>query len=966
VAEELGRQQVGEETQGASPGNDKAGEDLGFLIPADKPDVLGRLGHYDILEVIGRGGMGIVLRAFDDRLRRVVAIKVMAAQLATNATARKRFQREAQAAAAVSHDHIVTIHAVEETSGLPYIAMQYVAGLSLQQRLERDGPLQLHEILRIGMQTASGLAAAHAQGLVHRDIKPANILLENGVERVKITDFGLARAATETSLTQSGVVAGTPQYMAPEQAEGKAIDQRTDLFSLGSVLYATCTGRAPFCASGTIAVLKRVCEETPTPIRETNPDVPDWLVAIIDKLHAKDPAQRYQSAAEVAELLGRHLAHVQHPSVVPLLPSPPGRWVGGELLSPAQPRRRRLAVAAVFLCFLVGLSLTEATGVTNVRGTVIRIFTPDGTLVLESNDPGVKVTIEGDGGLIITGAGLEEIRLRPGSYKVHADRDGKPVVLDRELVSIAKGGREIVKVKMEAPPPEAAKTEKGAFVLLAGGRERKFDTLAGAVQGASDGNTIEILGNGPFVTKPIVIDQKALTLRAGKGFWPVIKADPDESGQILINTNAALVVEGLDLQWLNAPALDGAQVHWKQLLECSSPAGRLQVAHCRFLMNRRAGLDGGMSCIQAWGASCQLRNCQFGAIGVSVGLGCSPQAELLVDNCLMVGSGVYLPLMHAGPAKVALKRNTFVGFGQFVAIDFNKKFDPPTDEKVVPSLQMQASANIFDGTMEVRHFDSAAAAEKLLTKLVTWREDGNLYLLPMDIDLLWMRQSPEKASPVPTKTMADWKSLWGMDDLDSKRGKAKFQGGDLVAKAKLTPELVAPEDFRLRRDSDAYQVGKGGKDLGADVDLVGPGAAYERWKKTPAYQEWLKETGQVLTAAPAMPQPEAAKRELAKWQGEWENTDFGRLAINGDRWSWQPKDGTEVVSTIKIVEVTDKMTHVLLLNTGLDGKVRTIQTILRVEGETLHNCGTIGPVRPTEFAQKQGYLYVQWKRVAKK
>src|SRR5262249_45176557 len=151
-----------------------------------------------------------------------------------------------QAAAAVSHDHIVTIHAVEETNGIPYLVMQCIAGLSLQQRLDRDGPLQLHEILRIGMQTASGLAAAHAQGLVHRDIKPANILLENGVERVKITDFGLARAATEASLTQSGVVAGTPQYMSPEQAEGKAIDQRTDLFSLGSVLYAMCTGQAPF------------------------------------------------------------------------------------------------------------------------------------------------------------------------------------------------------------------------------------------------------------------------------------------------------------------------------------------------------------------------------------------------------------------------------------------------------------------------------------------------------------------------------------------------------------------------------------------------------------------------------------------------------------------------------------------------------------------------------------------------
>src|SRR5205807_6333417 len=180
-------------TQGEAPAS-RGEEKLAFLAPSDNPDSLGRLGHYEVLEIIGLGGMGIVLRAFDDKLHRVVAIKVMAAQLATNATARKRFTREAQAAAAVTHDHIVTIHAVEEANGLPYIAMQYVAGLSLQQRLDRDGPLALHEILRIGMQTASGLAAAHAQGLIHRDVKPANILLENGVERVKITDFGLARA----------------------------------------------------------------------------------------------------------------------------------------------------------------------------------------------------------------------------------------------------------------------------------------------------------------------------------------------------------------------------------------------------------------------------------------------------------------------------------------------------------------------------------------------------------------------------------------------------------------------------------------------------------------------------------------------------------------------------------------------------------------------------------------------------
>ena len=144
------------------------------------------------------------------------------------------------------HDHVVAIHSVGAWKGLPYLVMAYVPGRSLQECLDAEGPLETKEIARIGLQTALGLAAAHAQGLVHRDVKPANILLENGVQRVRITDFGLARAVDDASLTRSGVVTGTPQYMSPEQTRSEAVDHRTDLFSLGSTLYALCTGHAPF------------------------------------------------------------------------------------------------------------------------------------------------------------------------------------------------------------------------------------------------------------------------------------------------------------------------------------------------------------------------------------------------------------------------------------------------------------------------------------------------------------------------------------------------------------------------------------------------------------------------------------------------------------------------------------------------------------------------------------------------
>src|SRR5208283_4267081 len=190
------------------------------LEATDEPNVLGRLGGYDVLEIIGRGGMGVVLKGFDRELKRCVAIKVLAPHLAQNSLAKKRFTREAQAAAAIVHPNVLAIHQVQPSGRLPFLVMPLVAGESLAQRLAAQGRLELKEILRIAMQAAAGLAAAHEQGLVHRDVKPANILLEKGVERAVLTDFGLARAADDVTLTRWGVIAGTPQYMSPEQARG--------------------------------------------------------------------------------------------------------------------------------------------------------------------------------------------------------------------------------------------------------------------------------------------------------------------------------------------------------------------------------------------------------------------------------------------------------------------------------------------------------------------------------------------------------------------------------------------------------------------------------------------------------------------------------------------------------------------------------------------------------------------------
>ncbi len=284
---------------------------LDFLEPCDVPGRLGKIGPYEVTDVIGRGGMGVVLRAHDPKLNRTVAVKVLAPQFAVNPTARKRFLREAQAVAAVTHPHVITIHAVDQTEKTPYLVMECIDALSLQEKIDRCGHLEVKEILRIGAQIAAGLAAAHAHGLVHRDIKPSNILLENHVERVKITDFGLARAVDDVSISRTGEVAGTPEFMSPEQAQAQSVDPRSDLFSLGAVLYAMCTGRSPFRAESTVAVLRRVCDDVPRPIREVNPDIPEQLVATIDRLLAKNPDDRFQTAEEVSNLLLGYLAHLQ-------------------------------------------------------------------------------------------------------------------------------------------------------------------------------------------------------------------------------------------------------------------------------------------------------------------------------------------------------------------------------------------------------------------------------------------------------------------------------------------------------------------------------------------------------------------------------------------------------------------------------------------------------------------------------
>ncbi|WP_182867909.1 serine/threonine-protein kinase [Rhodopirellula sp. JC639] len=417
-----------------------------FLQSSDDPGSIGRFARYEIKRILGRGGMGIVMQALDTSLGRHCAVKVLVPELASSAASRRRFSREARSAAAVVHPHVVPIQTVDEYNGIPYLVMPVVEGQSLQQRVDADGPLSVIETVRIASQVAEGLAAAHDQGLVHRDIKPANVLLENGVERVQITDFGLARAVDDASMTRSGVIAGTPQYMSPEQAHGDTIDHRSDLFSLGSLTYFMLAGRSPFRAETTMGVLNRIGNDEPRGIRSINADAPQWLEQIVLRLLSKSPDDRFQSAAEVAELLQNWHAHLQQPDIMVRPPEPTALAAGlpthtSTFKDSADSSRGR---------FTKWLIATAALACFAVLATVIVLETNKGTIRIESNsraDVPIRI-IQGQKIVDQLSVSLEgaTTRLSAGNYRIEVDGEATDVHLSGDRVTLKRGETWLAKI----------------------------------------------------------------------------------------------------------------------------------------------------------------------------------------------------------------------------------------------------------------------------------------------------------------------------------------------------------------------------------------------------------------------------------------------------------------------------------------------------------------------------------------
>jgi tRNA A-37 threonylcarbamoyl transferase component Bud32/DNA-binding beta-propeller fold protein YncE len=321
------------------------------LAPPEAADELGRLGNYRVLRILGAGGMGVVFEAEDLNLKRRVALKALLPTLGASATARRRFLREARAAAEVESDHVVAIYQIGEDRGVPYLAMQFLKGESLDVRMRRTRSLPMSEVLRIGREIALGLSAAHAKGLVHRDVKPSNTWLEVGTGRVKILDFGLARSASgDSELTRQGAILGTPAYMSPEQARGLPATFQSDLFSLGTLLYQLCTGKHPFKGNDTVDTLLAVATDAPPSPCAINADVPPGLDNLIMHLLAKDAKDRPGSARAVADVLGMiDPASRAEPADVVTTSVP--------VVTPAAPRHRVWLVASLLVIVALGVFL---------------------------------------------------------------------------------------------------------------------------------------------------------------------------------------------------------------------------------------------------------------------------------------------------------------------------------------------------------------------------------------------------------------------------------------------------------------------------------------------------------------------------------------------------------------------------------------------------------------------------------
>ena len=418
----------------------RAAEIHRLLEPCDSDEAIGRLAHYQVERLLGAGSTGVVYLATDENLNRSVALKILRPSLGRSA--RERFIAEARATAAIDAPNVVSIYHVGTKDELAYIAMQWTPGETLEQRLKRDGSLTVQQVRSIGQQIARGLSAAHAKGLIHRDIKPANIWLEHDSDTVKILDFGLVRANDENpQLTCTGMIAGTPCFMSPEQSRGAELNFQSDFFSLGCLLYESLTGQLPFRSTNVLATLQSIQRDSPVPPNEIDTSIPHDISSLTMCLLEKDPANRPPTATAIEDAIVSDPLEWSFKTSCELGKTAKSEKGGGSGLGAQKATGWFRWVGAILACAALAF-------VALMYPQIIRIATNQGELVIETNDQDIKIEIVDDGGKIrIVDLKTDQaINIVAGKYELRPQSDENSVEIDKQTIVMKRGSKEIVKV----------------------------------------------------------------------------------------------------------------------------------------------------------------------------------------------------------------------------------------------------------------------------------------------------------------------------------------------------------------------------------------------------------------------------------------------------------------------------------------------------------------------------------------
>jgi serine/threonine protein kinase len=749
-----------------------------WLEVDDHPAAVGRLGQFRLTEFIGRGGMGTVFKADDLKLQREVAVKILSPELAANDEACERFLREARAIAALNHDNIVTIHAVGEDAALPYFVMEYVHGHSLQEHLDRRGQLRDSETIRIARHVAKGLAAAHAKGIIHRDIKPANILIQKDSKRAKLTDFGLARAGGDGSLTSAGMLVGTPAFLSPEALEEKEIDERSDLFSLGVTFYRAVTGKLPFEGPTPFATMQRVAKTEFTPPHELVPDVSAELCDIINSLLQRDPNQRIESADKLVGWLKciRSEAAEHADQELPVILVETSSQIAGDVVakhSQADARRPLIALASLFVCsLLVYVIFFRDSPSTSKEQGIETAQNASSTHNIDS--PSVPEEVPADSEptrmaaterLLIAEINTQDFGNRK-SKGLEVDlpdggvREPTPPVGTAGPIAGVSSATKASPVSTITPKPIAVTSKPYVVIAEDNGSQSEFDSLRDAILAASSGSTVEIQESGRHtIRRPISLHNIALTVAAKEGVLPTIVADLEDSEEPLIRTDSDLSLRGLvvaaegdELEEDVDGAQVGALIHVREaMLKCSE---------CRFTAREGSPIAVLENSRSATWIDCEL----YSVHGVAIHWQPATDGYLVVEQCVVV-SRIFVSsprLPHS--ANVILTTNAIANDFTFENRDEVIEQSNLAGNKP-PRMRLTVDRNLIlsnDSLINIEVDEAIPVAE--LAAGFQWQGNGNT--LPVTF-LFQNATDDEENSNLEIEGLSDWIKLPSVSEVGS-------------------------------------------------------------------------------------------------------------------------------------------------------------------------------------------------------